>query len=238
MADDANSKDESVQKPDPVKELKSEFARKTENILELVNAQNQKMEQMVQAMIQSQRQQQQQNPAKEQEDLEQLAMNNPAAFAAKVAENATAKALEAQERLAQQQNERRNQEARILTDLVTDYPELNDKTSDLYQEAIRSYEKLSPSDKNNPMSWKAAIRDAAAELGVVPAKKRKQSGGDDFVSPGSSGGTSSTRGKGSSSISDKTLQFAQLLGRPVDDEDYKKRLQKYAERKNWSRYSK
>lgn len=225
--------------PNPIDQVKAEFARKTDNILAQIEKQNVQMQEALAAMTaaQNQRTQQPQNdPGKTiAEELEQLSMNNPAAYAARVAELATNQALAAQDRVNQAANQRRSAENKIIGELVTDYPELNDNTSELYRAAMKSYEKLSSQDKLNPLAMKSSIRDAAAELGVIPMKKRKVDDPDTFVAPGSMGG-GRERTPRKEKLSQDTLAFAELLGRPVNDDNYRKSLEATAQRKSWTKY--
>lgn len=233
MADEQKPDGSAPKDSAELQQVKSEFSRKTDNILKLVQEQNQKMEAIVQNIMAGQLKQQSANITAAEEDLTDLAVTNPAEFARKIKDSAKQEIRAEQSQMANRQN----QENRILNEMLSDYPELNDRNSDLYLDAVKVYEQFTSEEKSNPISMRTAIRDAAANLGVVPAKKRGGGSSDSFsVSGDNDPSLRSSQRQGSKKISDATYTFAQLLGRPVDDPKYMESLQKTAERKNWSRY--
>jgi hypothetical protein len=235
MADESKAPAEGAsEKSNDIQQVKSEFSRKTDNILKLVEEQNRKMNDMVQAIIANQtaKAQESKAAASSDDELAELAVTNPAEFARRVKESAKQEIRAEQT----QQYKKQTQEQRILGEMVSDYPELNDRSSELYQEAVKVYEKLSDEEKTSPLSMKTAIRDAAAELGLVPAKKRQTSTTDDFSVSGSSSQKRQDGRGGKGKLSDNSLTFAKLLGRPVDDPKYIESLQNAAKRTNWNKY--
>lgn len=135
------------------------------------------------------------------------------------------------------------QRQQVIGQLVADYPELADPNADLRKKAQENFEKLPPEDQASPYAYKIAARDAAAELGVLPKHKRKEKEmpeDDDSFSVGGKGGEvprADRKRKGKEGeLSDATLQFAELLGRPVNDEKYRERLKTAAKRDRWERY--
>lgn len=170
----------------------------------------------------------------DQDDLEVLAYKDPKAYAKKIQEQA-AKQAEAivNSRLNAQQHTNA-----VLTQLTSDYPELADSNSELTKRAVEIYNSLSPSEKQSPSAYKIAVRDAAADVGLLPKSKRKQSSSDDFSFGGGSGGGASSRSEGrrSEQLPAETLAFAEALGMNIKDKAVVERLKSRAQRKNWNKY--
>lgn len=229
-----------------LKQLKSEFSRKTDNLTKELLASQAKIDQLMQAVLSSQQSKQTQTTTKSDDidDIDIDPIDDPKGYAKAVAKRAEARAerrqREFEERLQRQQQEasQANSETQqTLNKLVVDYPELNDRSSELY---IKTQE-LMATMPNTAVGIRAAVREAAAELDIKIASKRKRgTSEEDFtVSGGSSSGSSSTSkrgGSGDTKISEATLQFAELMGRPVDDPEYQKRLKSAASRTRWGKY--
>lgn len=160
---------------------------------------------------------------------------------AELEENATRRATEAAQaitRLEQQKNAN-------LSVLVNDYPELTDQNGDLRKKAVEIFNALSPEEQKSPSALKLAVREAAADLALLPMSKRKkvetevEEDDDSFSLNGGSGrGNTKRKGGKEPELSDATKDFAELLGRPVDDPKYLERLKKANQRTNWSKYRK
>lgn len=170
------------------------------------------------------------------EELENLAYRDPKAYAARVRAEAKAEAARlVDERLSQQSNSNA-----ILSQLGSEYPELNEANSELTLRAVDIYKKMSPQDRQSPLAYKAAVRDAAADLGILPKNKRKATSSSETpdISSGSSG--SGSTGSGSSQKSKKldanTLAFAQLLGLNTKDPKVVESITKRAQRTSWKKY--
>lgn len=242
----ADEKDESTQKPpeDRLYNLKMETSRKMEALQAQLAEQNKRSEAMLQAMIQLQQQKaaaKQDIASSEDEfDVGIDPIDDPKKYAARVAakaaEKATKKVQEEQARASQVQAE---QQAALLN-LVGDYPELNDANSELHKQALQLSQSMPEGYRNSSIGLKAAVREAAANLGVLPVSKRtKTNDSDDFsVDSGAAEGRQSKRStkKDDSEVDSNMLAFAELLGRPVDDPKYIERLKKTAQRKDWKRF--
>lgn len=128
---------------------------------------------------------------------------------------------------------------RVLSDLMTKYPELANPSTDLYQEVQTRIAQAGSTDVN---TVKYAVLEAASELGVKPAHKRakSQSSNENFVLGGSNGGVKGeqTAAKGKSpKISEVTKMWSELLGRPVDSKDYSERMEQIlTKRKNFAKW--
>lgn len=163
--------------------------------------------------------------------LVDLMYDNPEEYARQVAKIATAEALAASGKA----NDVANRRANILNQLVGEYPELADQQHDLTKRAVEIYQELSEEERVSPNSYKLSVREAAAEFGVLPASKRaRPTNSDDFTFSGGSGGRNPPPG-GKAKISDRTLAFAQAMGMNTNDPKYIERLEKSAQRKDWTR---
>jgi hypothetical protein len=102
---------------------------------------------------------------------------------------------------------------------------------------------MSDQERNMSSSYKTAVLAAAADQGVLPVNKRAkktESESEDFTVSSSSGSESRRRERekrGEEQIDEKTLAFAELMGRPIDDPKYVERLKTAAKRRNWSKYN-
>jgi hypothetical protein len=129
-------------------------------------------------------------------------------------------------------------QTQTLSQLVREYPELNDDSNPLTKKAVEIYQSMPEDEKSSPMAYKLAVKEAASELSVKPISKRSQEESDSYSVSGNSGSSYSpanTRKKKEDDIDQKTLEFAKLLGRPVDDPAYREKLKNLSKRK-WSKY--
>lgn len=214
----------------------AEFARKTSKLAEENAALSQKLDQLT-ALIQQQRtggNSSAQATGDDEANLEELIYKDPKAYAKAVEARAVRKADEMINSRLQTQNEAQS----VLAQLAADYPELNDSSSELTKKAVSIYNSLPANQRSNPLAYKIAVRDAAADMGVLVKSKRKQSNSDDFAMDSGSGGSSSRpQSKGSEKVDNRSLAFAELLGLNVNDEKVVKRLQERSKRKNWGNWS-
>lgn len=215
-----DSVDNSVQEPvDPTANLKSEMNRKFDNLYKAIEQQNQ--------MLASLNQPRAVAPVESEADLEDLAFSNPKEYARRIKEAAKAEMAG----MIAQQEARRAQETQVLTQLASDYPELNNANSELTQRAVAIYNRLSDAEKTSPVAYKVAVRDAAAELGVLPASKRSSSTNEDFVMSSGSGnkpvGKPGQRRSGQDDLDSYTSTFAELVGVDVTNKDVRERIKNY-----------
>jgi hypothetical protein len=128
-----------------------------------------------------------------------------------------------------------------VMELTSEFPEFSKGNSEASSIAQRIHAGLPEHLKNTAEGAELAIAKAAMQLGLMPASKRRApKGEDDSYVPPSSGNPSRRRQSDEGSISDEAYTFAHLLnesiGRKLDDKA-KSDLKKYAQRKNWSKYS-
>ncbi len=244
MADDQNGTP--PESGDDIKNIKSEFARKTENLQKMLADQNARSEAMMQAIIQMQQAKAaaKQDISTSEDELDNIGVDpidDPKKFAKIVTQRATERAIKAASEQAQESARANQEQQSTLVKLAGEYPELNQVDSDLYKKALELSRQMPESYRNSSIGLKAAVREAAAELGVLPVNKRskKDSDSDDFtVDSGSSENRRATQKRASKDdeLDPTTLAWAELLGRPVNDPKYIESLKKTAQRKDWKRY--
>ena len=216
---------------DPIKNIKAEFNRKLANIEES----NQQLAQAMKAEVSQILDYVQSGRKDASEDLEDLKYSDPDKYVELKMQNMEQNILKKVESSTAQQQ----QKQQVLADLVSKYPELNDPSSDLYNEAIQASKQLDDSIRNTPHGYKLAVMEAVANLGAMPVSKRKKSEpADEFISSGGNSTSSgkSPSGKKESVITDEMLKIAQLFGRDINDKEFLKRLETAAKRKKWNKY--
>jgi len=180
-----------------IKNVKAEFNRKIDNITssqqELIKA----IENMTKSASESKA------TALEGEDIDDLLYTNPKEAAKKIKEEAKYEIKQELSSQAEQTN--------VLNQLVRDFPELNKEDHDLTKKTLEYYSKLSENDKKSPLSYKVAVHEAAANLGILPKARRKADSGEFSFS--NNGVTSKAKPK----IAKETMILAELMGLPVDD---------------------
>lgn len=216
----------------------AEFSRKTKALQDENSVLNQKLDQLT-ALIQQHRaggsSQSAQATGDDEANLEELIYKDPRAYAKAVEARAVKKADEMINSRLQTQNEAQS----VLASLAADYPELNDSGSELTKKAVQIYNNLPAAQRSNPLAYKIAVRDAAADMGILVKSKRKQTNDDGFAMDGGSGTSSGNtqRQRSSEKLDDKSLEFAERLGLNTKDEKVLKRLQERSKRKNWGSWS-
>lgn len=236
-------------------EAGDEGARTPESILaEMHRRDKQRQKEMsdltaqIASLTQAVSQQQQRQPQKQSqssgtdltaEQLAELSFQDPAKYAQIIAANAARAATDA----ALQVNQRQQQTNQIMGQLLAEYPELSDTSSELSVKAVKIFSQLPPEYQNDPRAYKEAVRDAAAELGVIVKSKRVVKDDDGSYTGGSSGGSgnssnSSRRGGGKEKVSDATLEFAELVGLDIRDKKIVESIanREKARKKGWNRY--
>lgn len=226
----ADSEESSESTQDPIKNMKAEMDRKFKNITETLKQQNDALAQQLTAINQAVTPKKQE--AKE-ENLDDLSYTNPTLYAQKIAEMA-----------ANRVDQRLNQSSQInstLQQMISEYPELQDQSSRLYKKAIQTFAGLSDSEKASANGVKYAIREAAADEGIVPASKRssrRNDDNDDFSFGGDVSNDSDKRKdrRSDTKVDPRTVELSRLLGRDVNDPKVKASLEKTVKRKNYTKY--
>lgn len=234
MSEDKSGESQSnaqSQEQDPIKQIKSEFGRKQDNVMNELNSLKSQLSQIADTVIQAAATKRSASESSEEMPDPVMDPKGYKEYMRKELRRDVDESLNAE-------RERNT----VLSSLVANYPELQSGSSELTQTALRIYNSLSPSEKASPSGYKIAVMQAAQEVGVLPANKRqKQSQGEEDFTLSSSSSTArqkpSQRAK-EEKIDDKTLEFAKLLGRPVNDDKYIERLKTTisSRKRNWSRF--
>jgi hypothetical protein len=155
-------------------------------------------------------------PVEAEEDLETQLYSNPKAALARVMEQTKKETLAEVARASAYQQRVGN----TIASLQNEYPELADTSSELAKKAIANFNALSDEDKQSPMAYKLAVREAADEIGLKPKSKRPVV--EDSWESGD-GYTRSSRRPASNKLDPASKEWAELLGLEVT-EDVEKRL--------------
>lgn len=215
---------------DPIKNLKEEFNRKLGNFDQKMSS----LEQTNQALLAQLKSMApaQPKPTKKENTLDQVWFDKPEEAAAEIVSRATAsinKSLDERAAHAAKQQT-------TMAELVGDFPELANKSHDLTVAAVKIYDAMSDEDKRSPLSYKAAVKEAALDLGIKPMRKRSEEE-QDFSLRGGSRSDSPSRKRGPEKLSAETEEFARIMGVDVDDPKVKERLVNKHGRKNYTRYA-
>ena len=210
---------------DPTRNLKAEMDRKFGNI-------NDQLSKIAESLTSAQ-QARQPEPTPPADDLEQLAYSDPRRYA-EVIKQQTLQEVRADQQRLQQQQEAQNQ---VISRIYSDFPEVNTPGHKLYDKVQEMVKALPEEQRANPASWESLVYRAALETGVKPRALRKNddSEADDFVMSGSRGSSSIKQPRKKEDVDPRTLEFARLMGMPVDKPEYMDRLKKYSKR-DFSRY--
>lgn len=224
---------------DPIRNLKSEFSRKIENLANQTQNLSARLEQILQNL---ERQQQQPTVQPRQQDvnIRDLIYEDPEAVVRMIEERATRRASEVVENRV-----RLSQAAQAAVfEIQAKYPEFAQDGSEAARLAIEKASRLPEHLRGTPEGVKLAMMEVVSELGLVPVSRRKQQtvNSDDFSIPGSSSRSSSTASRRQSDptkdIDPNTLAFAQLMDPSiVNDPKRLENLKKASQRKNWRTYA-
>jgi hypothetical protein len=234
---------------DAGKNIKAEFDRKIGNVdtrlasieQTLINQNQQLQAQMEAALAAIATRQQAAQPTGPKKKLADLALENPDEFESEL----DRRVQEQASRIVNQSTAATNSTNAVLGQLTNDYPELKDASSDLTKKSIELYNSVVPKHLHGtPEGTRMAIREAAADLGVVPVSKRKKPAdvdADDYVAPGNTGEarkSSSSKKKDGELTADQIEVARAFFGNKlnVDDPKVRAELTKHANRKNYDKY--
>lgn len=209
--------------------IAAEMHRKTDKLAQ----ENAKLSQQLERVMEMLNKQPVAQSAQGEDDLEALVYKDPKAYARKIREQAAQDAQQVVNRSLQQQS----QTNAVLSQLTSEYPELADGSSELTKATIEIYKGMSADERSSPSAYKIAVRDAAAELGVLPKNKRRVQNNEDFSLSGNNGASQKQASRSAQSeVDPKTEAFAKLLGLDTTNKDTMKRLQNRSQRKNWTKW--
>jgi hypothetical protein len=197
-----------------------------------ISEENQRMSQMLEQLAARQQQQpaQQVNQQNDEKELADLVYSNPAEYARRVTEKATKQATQAvQQTITQQQ-----QTNTVLTQLASEYPELADNSSELTTKAVNIYKNMPPEERMSPSAYKIAVRDAAADLGLLPKARRGPKSGSNEPNISNSNnavndiakGQQRVAAKSTAKASERTLALAELMGFDISKKEVVENLNK------------
>lgn len=178
------------------------------------------------------------------EKLEDLVFADPAKFASKIAEKVRSDVSAEKAKSDSESFEFSN----TFSNLSEEYPELLKPSSDLYTKARELLVKYSNGKPNDAAALERAVFRASNELGIPALKYRKNEDNmssdyndDDSFSGSSSSGQTSGNKKSRNKEGDldpRTVEFARMLGRPVNDPAYIKKLKEIEKNRkgNWGKY--
>lgn len=150
-------------------------------------------------------------------------------------ENRISKKIEARDALIVKQNQ-------TLSKLVSDYPELSNSEHEMTKRAVEIYNAMPKDEQSNPAGYKAAVREAASELGIVVKSKRSDdidADSDNFSISGGNNTRSSVRNRkgGSGAVDPAAEELARLFGLDIDnDKALKERIRTNHGRKSWNKW--
>lgn len=210
--------------------LKKEFDRKLTNLEE----QNNRLEQLIKMSLTSTPKTVATPKVEPDVKLSDLIYTDPDRAAAIISKQATDQANQ----IVDQRMADRSAREQVAFQLIQEYPELNDQTSDLYKETVKVFNGLSANEQLSPSSYKLAAREAAAGLGVLPSSKRSNSDNDSYSMKGggSGGGNGGRKSQRKNEVDPMTIEFSRLLGRDTNDPKVIEGLKKASERGAWNKY--
>lgn len=210
--------------PDPLKNIKAEMDRKLGNVTEQLRLQSEMLERTLQQM----------QAAKNTAPAAPVEEPDPIIDAAGYKEHIKREVLGEVER----RNSLSQATQSEIMRLQAMYPEFGENNSEAAKVALQKFQALDPALKGTPAGAKLVMMEAAAELGLVPASRRRRSESeDDYTVGGSPSQAAPQRSKQSSKkVDDLTLAFASKIGINVNDQNTRKELEKYAQRDRWGKW--
>ena len=209
---------------DSLENMKAEFNRKLSNMEQANQVLRNQLSTMLKAAAPA--------AAPKTENLEDVWFDKPEVAAAKIEQRVLEKV-----NAAAQSTQRTNS---TIAKLTQDFPELMDDQSDLTKKAVEIYSSFTDDEKSSPVAYRAAVKEAALELGVKPkSQRREEQEEDDFSFSGSGAGRARTEGRASrrDTVDPRTIEFAKMVGLDVSDPKVKENLKSHQKR-SWRNYGK
>lgn len=240
-SENQNSNNDNKSKDD-LKNIKSEFDRKMQNIQDTNSklvTQNTELNSKFEALLIQVETPKKSAPSTE--DLEDLQYTDPERYN-RIKQEQLDTAID--EKINTKVNaitSTQDKKQRVLLQLSTDYPEINNENSDLYKKAIEVGKQHDAEFIQSPEGIKLAIIQAASELGLLPVSKRSKVDDDgdinmgEFIGGGSgdSGNRDINRNK-KKNLDPKSIEVARLMGLNVEDKKVIEQLEKRNNRKSWT----
>jgi len=209
---------------DRLKNLQSEFSRKTENLENNLKTISQQLEQLARATVKEPAQQDASHA------LNEAHLTDPVRYAQIIRDQALSDMRREQEAVSRVQA--KNQVT--ISNILNEFPEASQVGHKLYDKVQELFTKMPEEERNNSANWKATVLEAALDLGVKPRSKRTPTETDDFVMGSRSSGSPERTGK-KDELDQRTVDFARLMGLPVDKPETMEKLKSYSNR-DYRRY--
>jgi hypothetical protein len=207
---------------DPVKNIKAEFERKLGNVTEQLRAQSEMLQRTLEQMQAAKN-----TPAAAEEEIDPIV--NPVAYKQAIKEEAK-REMRSEIQLSQATQ---NEVARIQGM----YPEFGENGSEAAKMALDKFKSLPSHLKGTPEGAKLVLMETAAEMGLIPASRRRKSEAeDDYTVGGGSSGTNRPQRQQATKLDNKTLAFAELIGLDINNPETRKSLESRTKRRNWEQY--
>lgn len=223
---------------DQLGNFKAEVNRKIDNQREEYTAQlketNDQFNKILSDLNESIKEQPQQTaptPTAQESGLDDLWYSDPNKAAELIQQQTEEKIM----RKVEAQQAQQQKQTTVISNLISDYPELNDPNHELTKQAVKNYGEMEATEQASPLAYKVAAIQAAQDLGVVPRKKRAEDNDANFSlsssrAPGARSDKASTNQQ-----DDLMLQFAQQMKLDVSDDKVVERLKNRSQR-DFSRY--
>lgn len=233
--DDSAGADNSA--ADPIKNLKSEVNRKIDSVNNTIAEQNRLIQEQLNALMTQLPKSAPEQSTKASSSKKDLLYDDPDEYARVVTEEATRNATKAASDIINNTVQSQNEFNSTVAQMQSEYPEFQSNTSELTKKTLENFKSLPKHLQNTSAGLRLATREAAADLGIVPVSKRVNRQTDEF-GLGSSGYSSQQRQRSTKDVKldPAAVEFARLLGRPVDDPKYIESLKKASSRKNYGKY--
>lgn len=231
MADDKTTGASGAAQEDLTKNLKEEMNRKFEGVQKNMNSLQQTNQQLLAELQKMSKQAVSQAATHTTKKIDQIWYDNPEEAKNQIKEE-TKREIMAD---IQASNATQNKTNSTLNALVIEFPELADSDNDLTKLAVKIYNEMPDDDKTSPIAYKAAVKEAALEMGIKPRSKRTDQENDDFSLKGSGGSQSRNRGNRRGTLDPAVAEFAKLVGVDAGDSKVKERLIR-SQNRNWKKW--
>lgn len=202
--------------------LKAEMQRKFGNIEDQLKQSNAQL----QAMLQGMKKPDPKPAPKAEPSLEDLYYKDPVAYGEAIKKQAKEEIRAERD----EENKMTAQQQKAVQSLYKEFPELSNDDHELTKAALAKYADLQKDYGNTPAAMKAAVAEAALELGIKPKSKRPADE-DDFTLSGSGNGEGRRRKSREEEVDPRIGEVARLMG--VDPEKAKARAKT---RKNFIKF--
>jgi hypothetical protein len=219
-----------TQETDRFHNFQKEIDRKMQKQAEAIS-------QQIQALVESQNSLVNQiKPQEETQNLDDLYYSDPKGYAEAIKEQTKKEVMKEFTKTTEAQSQRQAAIQSTISEVTAAYPELTKADHPMTQKV---YEILGPNAQNSdPKDIKLAVLQAADDLSLLPASKRKKKtmNDDEFTGLTSKGQKSPASKKGDDELEEGTRQWAKALGLNLKDPGVMARLKARSKRSNWTEW--